>query len=273
MAIDPDTGAETAVAHTGGCPLGLELHPDGGLVVCDAECGLLHVDQDGSVNVLTDAFQGRPFVFCNNPAVARDGTIYFSDSSTKFGLNDWTGDALEHRPTGRLFRRMPHGELEIVADGLALANGVALSPDESFVVVAQTVAYDLLRVELDGPQQGRVERLGDPLPGFPDNVSTGDDGNLWVTLMAPRIPFLDYLLPRHPALRKLLWRLPQPLPPPRAKPIQIRALSPAGELMHDLYGSQPEFGNVTGVRQVGDRIWMASIQHAAIASCQLPSTR
>jgi sugar lactone lactonase YvrE len=272
VAIDPDTRAEATVAHTGGRPLGLELHPDGGLVVCDAERGLLHVDGDGVVEVLAAGFDGKPFTFCNNAAVASDGTIYFSDSSTKFGLHDWAGDAIEHRPTGRLLRYSPDGSLEVVLDGLAFANGVALAPDESFVVVAQTVAYDILRVDLAGDKQGRVGRFGDPLPGFPDNVSTGRDGNLWFTLVAPRVPVLDFVLPRHPALRRLMWMLPERLQPQGEKPIQIRALSPSGELIHDIDGSHPDFGNATGVRHAGDRIWIASIQHDAIAA-QAPASR
>ena len=185
IALDPYTGAKTTLADTGGRPLGIELHPDGGLVVCDSARGLLHVDAAGRVVTLVSEYAGKPLLFTNNAAVASDGTIYFSDSSQRFGPTDWLGEVLEHRPTGRLFRYTPDGALELLADQLAFANGVALAPDESFVMVAQTSAYDLQRITLTGPRQGARERFGDPLPGFPDNISTGQDGDLWVNLVTP----------------------------------------------------------------------------------------
>ena len=76
------------VAHTGGRPLGLEIGPDGRLLVCDAHRGVLRIDTaTGAVEPVTDSVAGRKMVFCNNAAVATDGTIWFSDSSTKFGID------------------------------------------------------------------------------------------------------------------------------------------------------------------------------------------
>ena len=136
--------------------------------------------------VLSDSYGGSRFIFCNNAAVAADGTIYFTDSSTKFGFEHWRGDLLEHRPTGRLFRRDPDGTLTVLLDGLAFANGVALAADESFVVVAETAGYALRRVWLTGERAGPAEPFGPTLPGFPDNISTGEDGNIWVAIASPR---------------------------------------------------------------------------------------
>ena len=98
LAIDPDSGAETVFADTGGRPLGIEHHPAGGYVVCDSTHGLLRMSADGVIGVLADGFEGTPFRFCNNAAIAQDGTIYFTDSSAKFGFEHFRGDLLEHRP-------------------------------------------------------------------------------------------------------------------------------------------------------------------------------
>lgn len=177
MAIDPGTGQHTVVCDTTGRPLGLELHPDGGVIICDVDRGVLHLDlEDGSITELVTTIDGRPMAFCNNAAVAADGTIYFTDSSTKFGFEHWRGDLLEHGATGRLFRRSPGGRVDKLADGLAFANGVALAADESYVVVAETAGYALRRYQLAGPDQGAIVAFGDVLPGFPDNISTGTDG-------------------------------------------------------------------------------------------------
>ena len=88
------------VGFTGGRPLGLELLPDGRLLVCDADRGLLALDPyDGRHrDPGRPASSGRRMGFCNNAAVAADGDIWFSDSSHR----------LRHRAVeGRLRPRTP----------------------------------------------------------------------------------------------------------------------------------------------------------------------
>jgi sugar lactone lactonase YvrE len=270
LAIDPRTGAESVVADTGGRPLGIEHHPDGGYVVCDSTRGLLRVLDGGEVSVLADELFGVPFLFCNNAAVGGDGTIWFTDSSTKFGFEHWRGDLMEHRPTGRLLRRDPDGTLTVLLDDLAFANGVALAVDESFVVVAETAGYGLRRLWLTGDRAGDVEPFGATLPGFPDNISTGEDGNVWVAIASPRDVALDLLLPRAPWLRRAVWALPQRLQP-QAKPlIHLQAYAPDGTLVHDLAGRHERFGKPTGVRQVGADVWVGSFEQTTIARIAVP---
>ncbi len=270
LAIDPVTGSESAMAHTHGRPLGIEHHPDGGYIVCDSTHGLLHIGDDGSVDMLADSYDDTRFRFCNNTAVGADGTIFFTDSSTRFGFDHWRGDLLEHRPTGRLFRRDPAGTLTVLATGLAFANGVALAADESFVVVAETAAYGLQRLWLTGERTGEMEPFGPVLPGFPDNISTGEDGNIWIALASARDTTLDSLLPRAPWIRTLVWALPQWAQPQPKSLIHIQAYSPEGTLVHDIAGSHDHFGKPTGVRQLGDQVWMGSFEQTTIAVFDLP---
>ena len=149
----PDSGQAELFADTHGRPLGLEIDPrDGALIVCDAYRGLLKADETGAVTVLADTYAGRRLKFTNNAAVAADGTVYFSDSSTRFRIEHYKQDLLEHRPNGRVFRYRPDAkDLDLIADGLYFPNGVALAPDESFLLVAQTAGYDILRIPLTGP--------------------------------------------------------------------------------------------------------------------------
>jgi sugar lactone lactonase YvrE len=270
VALDPETGVEQPLAHTGGRPLGIENHPDGGLVVCDSDLGLLYVSPTGIVDRWASGFEGEPFKFCNNAAVASDGTVYFSDSSRRWRVEDWLGDVFEHRPSGRLFRRTPGGNLDLLADGLGFANGVALAPDESFLVVAETISYTLQRIELSGPDAGQKSQFAETLPSFPDNISTGTDGNIWVALVAPRVPILDFMLPKHPRWRKLVWSLPDGMTPTGKKPLDVRAYDTDGLLVHNFHAEHPGFGNATGARQVEDHVWLGSIEHAAVARFDLP---
>ena len=184
--ISPDGATIDTVATTDGRPLGVELDGDGALVVCDAHLGVLSVDpRTGHISTLLDRVDGQPIVFCNNSAVGRDGTVYFTDSSAHFGIDHWKAELLAHTGSGRLFRRTSDGSVDLLLDGLQFANGVALAADESYVVVAETGAYTLVRLWLTGPRTGERELLVENLPGFPDNISTGSDGNIWVARPVP----------------------------------------------------------------------------------------
>ncbi|MFY0406790.1 SMP-30/gluconolactonase/LRE family protein [Solicola sp. PLA-1-18] len=271
VAVTPDGRQQTVVGDSGGRPLGLELLPDGAVLVCDARRGLLRLDlDDGQVTVLAEEVDGRPLTFCNNAAVAADGTIWFTDSSTHLGIDHWRGELLEHVPTGRLVRRDPDGSLEVVLDDLAFGNGVALLPDESAVVVAETAAYALRVLDLTGPRAGTDRVFGTPLPGFPDNISTGDDGLVWVALASPRDPLLDLLLPRAPFLRRAVWALPQALQPQPKRLVHVQAYDAAGRLVHDLAGSHPDFGMPTGVRRRDGHLWLGSLEQGTVAVVTAP---
>lgn len=84
---EPGRARVETLADTGGRPLGLELLPDGDLLVCDAERGLLRVTAgDGTVRVLADEVGGEPIRFCSNAVALSDGTIYFTVSSRRYPL-------------------------------------------------------------------------------------------------------------------------------------------------------------------------------------------
>ena len=125
---DPATRETTTVTATGGRPLGLENLPDGRILVCDAHRGLLALDPaTGDLETLLTEVDGERLLFCNNAAVTADGTIWFSDSSRVWPVEEWKNDLIEHTRTGRLFRRTPDGTVTTVLDQLCFANGVALT--------------------------------------------------------------------------------------------------------------------------------------------------
>ncbi len=71
------------MADTGGRPLGIEIDLDGRLLVCDAHRGAAaRRPGTGGVEAVTDRVDGVRMVFCNNAAVASNGAVWFSDSST-----------------------------------------------------------------------------------------------------------------------------------------------------------------------------------------------
>ena len=208
----PDGEPELYV-DTGGRPLGLVFDASGRLIVADARRGLIAVADDGAIEILATEAGGLPFGFADDLDIAPDGTVYFSDASTTFGYGEDRLDLLEHGGHGRLMACEPGtGEVRVLLDGLQFANGVAAARDGSFVLVAETGAYRILRYWLAGPRAGTDEVFIDNLPGFPDNINLTEDGRLWVALPSPRVAAVDRLAP-HPFLRRVVMRLPEALQP------------------------------------------------------------
>lgn len=268
------------IARTGGRPLGLEVLLDGRLLVCDAERGLLRVTPsigadggsgEGKVEVLVDSVAGAPLRFCSNAAAAADGTVYFTASSTRYGLQDWLGDLMEHTATGRLFRLRPDADVaEVLLDGLDFANGVVLSEDESCVVVAETGSYRLTRLWLSGPRAGRRDTLIENLPGFPDNLSRAEDGTIWVALAGPRQAPLDWLRHAPVRVRRAVWRAVRPLhirPLPVAR---VMGIGPDGAVRHDLRRFRAGYRMVTSVYAHEGALVLGSLLEDGVAVCELP---
>ena len=268
----PGAGPAELFADTHGRPLGLEVDSrDGALIVCDAYRGLLRADQDGHVRILADTYQGRRLKFANNAALAADGTVYFSDTSSRFRIEHYKQDLLEHRPNGRVFRYRPDAAgLDLVADGLYFPNGVALAPDESFLLVAQTGRYDIVRIPLTGPDAGRPEPFASNLPGLPDNMSSAGDGSYWVAFPSPRLPLVDRMLP-HPAARRAAALLPDRLQPAAQRYGLVARVGAGGLITQSLHGPSGSYREITGVREHGGWLYLGSLYETAVGRVPVPA--
>jgi sugar lactone lactonase YvrE len=269
LRVSADGLTITTLADTGGRPLGLEWLADGKVLICDANRGLLTMDRDGRVTTLLGEVDGQPLRFCNNADVADDGTIYFTNSSTRFGVEEWMADLLEHSSTGSVYRLRPDGDVAQLATGRPFPNGVALSGDQQTLFFAETAGYGLFKLDLT--TDAAVPELVAPIPGLPDNISRGSDGLIWVAIGSPRNTVLDVLLPKAPVFRKLVWNLPHALKPKPADIIEIQAYDDAGTLVHDLRGTHPQFHMPTGVRERDGKVWLSSLGTTSIAHFATPT--
>jgi sugar lactone lactonase YvrE len=231
LRIDPRGGPVEVFANTGGRPLGVTFDAGGEhLYVSDALLGLLSVDPAGRVTVLADEAQGEPVTFADNLDVARDGTVWFSAPTREHSLAEVELDVWDSRPSGRLLRYDPGtGEARVVLDNLFYANGVALAADESFVLVAEFLAFRIVRYWLAGPRAGTHEIFVDGLPGYPDNITRTPDGRFLVGLSLQRIPGLDAQRAR-PWAVKVLYRLPAFLKPKPQYPGYLMEFDEHGKL-------------------------------------------
>ncbi|MCY7401347.1 MAG: SMP-30/gluconolactonase/LRE family protein [Nocardioides sp.] len=265
-AVDPANGSVRRVADTAGRPLGLEFFDDGDLLVCDARRGLLRVStQTGAVEVLCDRVEGQAMKFCNNAAIASDGTIWFSDSSRQYAIEQWKDDFVQDTRTGRLVRLDPDGTVAVVLADLAFANGVAIAADESFVCVAETRARTVVRLWLTGPRTGERDLLVGGLPGYPDNISRGSDGLIWVTISSPVDGLVERLGSAPMVLRRAVTKIPEALQPKPKNTIRVQAYADDGRLVHDLDIDHSGYHMVTGVREHHGRVWMGSLHEPALA--------
>ncbi len=258
-------------AETGGRPLGIVFDNDGNLIVADALRGLLSISKKGEIKELAAIADGIPIVYANDVDVAADGTIYFSDASTKFQAK-LTGntlaasvlDLMEHGGHGRLLAYHPDtGTATTLVDGLNFANGVAVSHDQSYVLVNETGNYRVLRYWIAGSRNGHLEPLIENLPSFPDNISTGNAGRFWVAFVSPRNALLDGLSDQ-PFLRKMIQRLPAFLRPKAVAFGHIIAIDGNGSVVEDLQDPAGTYPINTSVTETPEYLYIGNLVAPAV---------
>ncbi|MCA1367102.1 SMP-30/gluconolactonase/LRE family protein [Bradyrhizobium sp. BRP14] len=142
---------------------------------------------DGSITVLAESYQGKRLNSPNDVVVRSDETIWFTDPTYGI-LSDYEGYRAEpEQETRNVYRLDPQiGELEAVVTDFNQPNGLAFSPDEKILYVADSGAsHDeglprhirAFDVAAGGLANGRVFATIDN--GIPDGIRTDMAGNLW----------------------------------------------------------------------------------------------
>lgn len=196
-----------------GRPLGMKFDK-GSLYVCDAYYGVFKVNMTTSkyeqLVLLDTPIEGKVPKLPNSITVASDGTVYWSDSSSTHLLQDGLYASVGNG-NGRLIKYDPATKAnEVLIENIFFANGVGLTSDESFVVVAETALSRILRYHLKGPKKGTSDVFIEGLPGLPDNIQEDGSGGFYVTLVIPvdeDHPALSQKLGPYPLVRKFIARL------------------------------------------------------------------
>jgi sugar lactone lactonase YvrE len=257
-------------------PLGMEFDVDGNLIVADASLGLISVDPGGNIATLTREVDGTPINFADDLAIASDGTIYFTDASTKFTNRESVSDIFEHRPNGRLLAYTPStGLTRVVLDGLYFPNGAAIGPNEAYLLFNETSMYRVRRYWLTGERAGQTDTFIDNLPGFPDNISFNSHDTFWVALAGgPRLrAALDPLLP-HPFLRKIVWRIPGFLSGTSTGEGYVVGLDLHGNVVHTLQDPSGEtYPDTTSVIEHMGWLYIGSFSAHGVGRVRVPESR
>jgi gluconolactonase len=171
FAID-GSGTFQLIADYDGEPNGLKVRRDGTLVVVDRRLGIVSVDPaTGAVSAETEHHRFEPFRGLNDLSVAASGTIYFTDQ----GMSDLAD------PYGRVLRRSLDGATEVLLDGLAGPNGIAVDATEHRLYIAITRTNSIVRASIGESGLARVSTyLHLSGGGGPDGIALTADGGLAV---------------------------------------------------------------------------------------------
>lgn len=298
LRMNPDGTSVEVWAETAGRVLGFDFDAQGRLIAADAMRGLLAIEAEAGGNgasgkkirVLADSVMvngaADPIRYADAVVVAKDGKMYFTDASRRFGPKQWGGtfnasvlDIIEHSSTGRVLVHDPAtAKTEVVMDDLSFANGIALSADERSIFIAETGEYRIWKIAVDarnlsgktiadsanngttGAAQARIVLAN--LPGYPDNLMRGLDGRIWAGFAKPRGATIDNLAGK-PFLRKITMRLPKSLWPVPPAYGHVIAFDENGKVVADLQDPSGKYPETTGVTETADRLYIQSL-HAPV---------
>jgi sugar lactone lactonase YvrE len=259
------------IANTGGRPLGIAVDAKGNIIVADAVKGLLSVTPVGQVTTLPTDIAGKSLGFADDLDIARDGKIYFSDASDKFGIESYAYDMLEARPHGRLLCYDPATKkTTVLLSDLYFANGVALSEHEHFVLVNETYRFRVTRYWLKGSQAGESDVFVDNLPGYPDNITSNRHGTFWLALFTVRNEAGDWLSP-HPFLKNTLAKLPRTfLPKPQPYGFVVK-IDESGRILQSFQDpSGTHLPAITSAIERDGYLYLGSLSNNFVGKLKLP---
>lgn len=170
---------------------GLFAEPGGTLLLADSgNRTLARLDpRTKQKTVLARAFDGRRFNSPNDVVRRSDGAIFFTDPP--YGLKDLDESPVKELPFNGVYRLDTDGRVHLLDDGLTRPNGIALSPDERTLYVAnsdpQRAIWMAYALDAEGAVTSRRvfadagDLVGDDAPGLPDGMAVAADGTLFAT--------------------------------------------------------------------------------------------
>lgn len=189
----PGTSEAEVYRDPSGHSNGLTLDHDGNVLACEhSGRRVSRAPYDGSAEAVVAAFDGKTLNSPNDLVVHSSGAIYFTDPNygiPRPGQTRVMGDpdAVQEIDFQGVYRVAPDGTLTLLTDDLMMPNGLAFSPDESLLYIADSSERRVIRcfeVQSDGSLAGGevfVDMSGDERRGVPDGMKLDEEGRIWTT--------------------------------------------------------------------------------------------
>ena len=166
---------------------GLTIDAEGRLILCEHGNRVIsRLEADGTRTTLVGEYEGRRLNGPNDATFASDGSLYFTDPGS--GLEGRDESPLRELDYNGIYRLSPDGGLELLVRDHPRPNGIALSPDESILYVANSAADDIrwMAYDLgaDGVSSSRVFFAIDDAQGaagVADGMKVDLVGNVYAT--------------------------------------------------------------------------------------------
>ncbi|KAL6642225.1 hypothetical protein ACP70R_020406 [Stipagrostis hirtigluma subsp. patula] len=268
--------------HECGRPLGLKFNNETGeLYVADAYHGLRVVGPLDSVSrPLLPNWQGSsPFSFANGVEIDHEtGDVYFTETSTRFQRREFLNIVISGDKTGRLLKYdKKNNQVEVLVDGLAFPNGLAMSTDGTYLLLAETTTGKILRYWIKTPKASALEEVVQ-LSWFPDNIKMSPRGGFWVGIHAKRGKIAEWSI-SYPWLRRLILKFPMhhvqrasSLLNQLGRQVIALRLSEDGKVIEavSVHGAaQKAFKSVSEVEERNGSLWIGSVMSPFLGAYRL----
>ena len=165
---------------------GLTLDAEGRLIICEhGNRRISRLDADGTRSVVVEQFEGGQLNSPNDAVYSSDGSLYFTDPP--YGLEGLEESPMRELDFNGVYRLNSDGELELLVRDQTRPNGIALSPDEQTLYVANSDAENMVWMAYDlddeGASNGRVfyDVNDQTAAGAADGMKVDRAGNLFAT--------------------------------------------------------------------------------------------
>src|ERR1051325_9851468 len=167
-------------------PNGEIADKDGTVLICQhGNRRIVRVTKDLQITTLVDRFEGKRFNSPNDLVYKYDGSLYFTDPP--YGLIKGDEDPSKELPYNGVFR-LANGNLQLIIKDLTRPNGIAFSPDQKVLYIANSDEKQKLWMRYDVANNGSVSNgrvffdvTGEKEDGLPDGMKLDSQGNLYCT--------------------------------------------------------------------------------------------